>query len=316
MSYVRLNPPPHVQDYSCIVDGNSLNAVDPLALSLSPAIGKKINPDYENGTKRTPMQTLRLQLITVAAIAIIAAIGAAIAIAVTGYTPLIALVLPLAIVGIGSLLYYSFLGTDFDSPEERKQAVQNIARRSFRDIAANYSDDHLVGYNLLQGFISPIADPLVRARFYARFQQLRSINSGVDDWRNSQKHAVNSLWERETYPIRAWYSREQLIIDQQRTMMDQQEMILRSRTYHREACTGRPATGLRVATAAVSVGNYMTDLQLRQRTREIDQDYGAAMDPWNVWRSHSLARVESVYSSACNQVEHQFSWMKSAAVIS
>lgn len=314
MSYIILNQPPVVERYSFTVDNTPLiTTAENLAANLQPSIGNRINPDYENGSKRTPMQTLRLQLIVGAAIAIIAAVGAAIALTLTGCLPLVAVLVPMVVIGIGTLLYRFSLGADFDSPQERAQVVQDIAGRSFRDIAERYADDHLVGYRLLDGLMPQAVDPKKQALFYARFQELRKINFGAGDWRQRETGAVNSIWDRETYQMRDWYSKEQLIIDQQRAIMDQQEAMMRSHTYHREARTGRPATGLRIATAAVSVSNYMTDVELSRRSGDINQIYGIKMDPWNTWRNNSLASVEGVYGGACGQIEHQFTWMKAAA---
>ena len=93
---------------------------------IQPSIGSKINPDYENGKKYTPMQKMRIGTVTIAALAILGAVGCIIAAALASITPLFVVAVPLALAG-ASLLAYGLTRKDLDLPEERQKMCQQIA---------------------------------------------------------------------------------------------------------------------------------------------------------------------------------------------
>lgn len=316
MSYINLNPPPAVRTYTYTVDNRPLTSVsDSEVASMEAAVGSKINPDYEKGLKRTPFQKNRLLAITLFALAAITTVGASIALAMTGAILLVIPVVLGAALLIGSGSYLACQGKDLDSPSVRQQVIQDLATQTFYQINKNrqFTNDQLIGYGLLDGASTGMKDYKKRAKFYARFTNLQSMDSQLKGWKSNQIADIDALWNTETFPIRDWQAREQQIIDQQIALMDHQEHSMRMHTHIHEHHTRRPAVGLRVATAAVSVSNYMTECQLRQRSREINSVYTYKMQPWDTWRSQSIANVRTVYQGALAEIEKQYDWMKSAA---
>lgn len=296
-----LNSPPSVSNYKFKVAEQFFDVTDHEVASVKSSLGNRINANYEAGLERTPKQKEKLKLLIASALTVLVGLGLVIAGAVTTLTPLAFIAIPFGLVGVCLLAHGLSLGKDLDMSKDRSKIQQEIALRSFNEIAQQYNDQEIIGYKLLDG-IAPemVADPEKRAKLYLRFAKLRVYKAQVRKWKANEEHSVSAQWDRETVALRVWYNNEKAIINQQLMLIRQQEHMMHANTHYVESHRRRPATGLRMMNAVVSVSNTMTEWQLRDRKAQVRASYRLQMAPWDDWQSRSNLNIHTEY---CRQEE-------------
>lgn len=131
--------------------------------AVTPLIGARINPTYNDPEVITPTQQGKITAIAISAIAAVAGIFCVLASFGTSSIvfPLLTSIL-LAEAALGA--YYIATVKDYDNPQERQTYVDAIAREFLVDIAKNHTPQEVIGYRLL----GEIAEP----RVYVAFLQL------------------------------------------------------------------------------------------------------------------------------------------------
>lgn len=151
--------------------------------SVENKIGKKIQASHDNGDSYTPHNLLNAGLF--------------------GITGAAAFLCPPVAVCTGLLAATNyFFIPDYDSPEDRKKVMRDLAQASFETIATHNVDD-VIGYRLLDKIKGlKQSTPEHRAFFYASFQKLGKEYHALLNWRNDQVDQVCKKWSDETSYIR------------------------------------------------------------------------------------------------------------------
>lgn len=117
--------------------------------------------------------------------------------AFAGLTVGVACLNPFLAIPVGLIGLLNYFTINYDSLEERNEAMKNIASRSFSSIATSHSCENVIGYELLNE-ISVVKDsnPEQKAFLYMVFQRLANEFKNLKEWKRVEEDQIDKKWSK------------------------------------------------------------------------------------------------------------------------
>jgi len=259
--------------------------------------GSRIIEAYTTGQRWTPEQKKRCIEITIFAVATIAAVALTIVASTLTMMSLLYVAIPLFAIGVGAGIWY--LATkkyDLDSPHERAEARRELPPLPFDAIMHKHAIDRIVGYDLLEDIsIGPDA----KTQFYNAIACLAKAH-----------HEVETIYYRDVATIDSIHSDGTAPIKRQRNE-GESNIHYRNITCNMiasELCSPRNtrSTGGAILSGLAAGGSLLLAVDGHNRIGEINQNYGRAMAPWDLWRNRERNKIDPLFRAAITEIERQY----------
>lgn len=271
-------------------------------------VGGRVNALYDDSTTITDEQKRKRKLITVIALAAIAAVACVIVgVQCAVLAPLLFIAVPLIVVIIAGVRNLSMLKPDFDSPAIREKHRAKIARMPFEKIVSQYEIGDIIDYALLDK-IKPLGRlgdvSLECATFYTRFHLLANAYRKTRELYNGHRRSIHTQYHNATAVERA-----------------RREGVERSARHWAVGGHGiaevahlrDDLVGLSRSGNILDAGAGINNLIQTGRMLKAHYDYHHATAPERTDRNMRLSLVERAYKAAEHQLERFYSNIKDSA---
>jgi hypothetical protein len=258
--------------------------------SFKTTLRDRIKPEYESNLKRTPTQKKRIAIAVFAVLATIAAIALLTVAIIHSNIPLAFAATPFIVLAGAGFTYVASVN-DLDNRQTRTQVMQEIAAKSFDQIATSYDPETIEGYGLLDRIVAH-REPSKRDAIYLQFAQLDQQRRRIQAETVNERDKVKTAHTQAIGPIEAWRSDKLRLIEQGQT-------IRHIDTYYYEQYNGKPSTFMRTIDA---VGSFMDTLN----KRDIERIYAVRTADWNTWRTRQLTDIKAAHEAATNALNGHF----------